>query len=756
MQESLSPHWMGLLPQRMRKLTVGDRVFRKFIRSRRSGMTLLLALIAVIPKLAPAQGRTGCVPNSLNYPCVYVVNSSGSSVSAINASSNQVIATIPVGSSPEGLAITPDNSFVYVADTHTNDSGLLVGTVSVIDTRTNLVSAVVSGLRGFPLQIAIAPGGTFAYVTGSGANLGFVDVVDTASKQVIPGGRTGFTNPTAVAFTPSGAFAYVADTCGNLACVDVIDTSTHQLIGSVSIPGTVASSVASLAITPDGSLVCLSVVTNANSPDVQVAFISTSNNTFLNLLKIENNGSISNHGFGITATDVLYAAEQPAAQIQPAVVLPIAVSSQTIGNRIQIGTGVETSPSLAVGPNGAWVYATNPNENTVSVISTATNSVTSTVTLAAESFPQDVASMSLNPPTITTQPASLTISFGLSATLSVVATNIAPLSYQWFQGQSGDVSTPIAGANGASFTTPALSLATSYWVQVSNLAGSVDSATAIVTVNQPPTCSLATQGSAPSNPFTITAIVNCIDPQLSPLTTTIGWGDNSSTTTDGGSVTVTHTYAQDGIYQIIVTSTDSFQLQGQVPALVNLLAIANPLPIFPGQTSVVPVVILGAPPNLKVTFECTTVTDSNGTVRQAVDFGITCSSNPAPVTLTGARQPVDILLHTTGAAIGSIAPGMRPRKLLYALLLPLPSLVVWVLGIGTLRNRRVSVRGVGLSTALAIGILLTSCGGGFTAPGTQGATPPGNYRVTVIDRPVEGQSLTGFVQTSLIVPLSVM
>jgi hypothetical protein len=53
-------------------------------------------------------------------------------------------------------------------------------------------------------------------------------------------------------------------------------------------------------------------------------------------------------------------------------------------------------------------------------------------------------------------------------------------------------------------------------------------------------------------------------------------------------------------------------------------------------------------------------------------------------------------------------------------------------------------------------MLLPSCGGGFTVPGGQAATPAGNYRVTVIDRPVEGQSLTGFVQTSLIVPLSVM
>jgi len=686
---------------------------------------------------------------------VYVSNTTGSSVSVINATFNQVIASVPVGNSPAGLAITSDNAFVYVADTHFDIDNQLIGTVSVIDTQTSSVSTIVSPLRGFPSQIAISPGGTFAYVTGLGANKGFVDVIDTATNQVIAGGTTGLVNPTGVAFTPSGAFAYVADTCGTLACVDVFDTSKHQLIGTVSIPGTVAAFNASVAITPDGSLVCLSVVTNSGNPDVQVAFIGT-NNTFLNLLKIDDNGSISNHGFGITPADVLYAAEQPTSKIQPAVVFPIAVSSQTIGNAIQIGTGLEESPSLAVGANGLWLYATNPSEDTVSVISTATNKVTFIVTLASESTPQDVVSMSLGPPIITTQPASQAINPGQTATLSVIATNIAPLSYQWFQGQSGDASAPIAGANGSSFTTPELTVATSYWVLVSNLAGSVDSNTAAVTVNQRPVCSLAIQGSGPSSPFTITAVVNCIDPQGSPLTTTIFWDDGTSTTTDGGSVVVTHTYTEDGIYQIRVTATDGLELQGDVPAVVNLLALTDPLPILPGQTSDVPVMVLGFPANLNVTFECTTVTDSNGTVRQAVDLGITCSSIPATLTLTGASQPVNILLHTTGAAVGAIAPG-RPRNLLYALLLPLPCLVVWSLGICGRRIRRVSIHWIWLSTVLGLAMLLPACGGGFTVPGGQAAaTPAGNYRVTVIDRPVEGQSLTGFVQTSLIVPLSVM
>ncbi|MFZ4658769.1 MAG: ExeM/NucH family extracellular endonuclease [Caldilineaceae bacterium] len=84
-------------------------------------------------------------------------------------------------------------------------------------------------------------------------------------------------------------------------------------------------------------------------------------------------------------------------------------------------------------------------------------------------------------PTITTQPASQTIANGATATLSVVASGTTSLSYQWYQGNSGDTSTPV-GTNADSFTTPALTATTSYWVRVSNSVSSADSNTATITV----------------------------------------------------------------------------------------------------------------------------------------------------------------------------------------------------------------------------------------------------------------------------------
>ena len=66
--------------------------------------------------------------------------------------------------------------------------------------------------------------------------------------------------------------------------------------------------------------------------------------------------------------------------------------------------------------------------------------------------------------------------------MSVTASGTDPLSYQWYIGTSGTTTNPIGGATGSSYTTPALTSTTSYWVRVSNSVGTADSNTATVTV----------------------------------------------------------------------------------------------------------------------------------------------------------------------------------------------------------------------------------------------------------------------------------
>ncbi|MGH8021493.1 MAG: RCC1 domain-containing protein, partial [Opitutaceae bacterium] len=65
---------------------------------------------------------------------------------------------------------------------------------------------------------------------------------------------------------------------------------------------------------------------------------------------------------------------------------------------------------------------------------------------------------------------------GQHATLSVSIRG-AGVSIQWYRGEAGDTTRPIAGANTATFTTPEIPGNADYWVRVTNAYGSIDSTT---------------------------------------------------------------------------------------------------------------------------------------------------------------------------------------------------------------------------------------------------------------------------------------
>ena len=96
-------------------------------------------------------------------------------VSVIDTTSKQVIATIPVGLFPFGVAVSSDGRKAYIGNQQSN-------TVSVIDTRTQeVIKTLVTGDGSF--FSAINPAGTKFYVSNS--NDTTVSVVDIASLTVL-------------------------------------------------------------------------------------------------------------------------------------------------------------------------------------------------------------------------------------------------------------------------------------------------------------------------------------------------------------------------------------------------------------------------------------------------------------------------------------------------------------------------------------------------------------------------------------------
>jgi hypothetical protein len=89
-------------------------------------------------------------------------------------------------------------------------------------------------------------------------------------------------------------------------------------------------------------------------------------------------------------------------------------------------------------------------------------------------------------PQIITQPTDKTIARGSSTTLNASASGTEPLNWQWYHGDSGDLSQPVSGASGATLTTPVLSEAARYWARASNAVGFANTRSALVSVLDPP------------------------------------------------------------------------------------------------------------------------------------------------------------------------------------------------------------------------------------------------------------------------------
>jgi YVTN family beta-propeller protein len=150
-------------------------------------VTLALFLVVFGASIALAQSKA------------YVTNIDDNTVSVIDTATNTVTATVPVGLAPQGIVVTPDGAFAYVAT--------LSGTVSVISAATNTVVATVP-VGPTPFGVAITPDGASVYVTDFDDDT--IRVISTATNTVtatIPVADTS-SAPSSVRSVPSSIAAH--------------------------------------------------------------------------------------------------------------------------------------------------------------------------------------------------------------------------------------------------------------------------------------------------------------------------------------------------------------------------------------------------------------------------------------------------------------------------------------------------------------------------------------------------------------------
>jgi YVTN family beta-propeller protein len=325
---------------------------------------------------------------------------------------NTVIATIPVGLNPGGIAITPNGKFAYIANNNnytlqnTNSSGATVNTdsVSVIDLSNNSVLKTIYDPSFMqPYTVTINAAGTLAYITNSTGQT--ISIIDIATNTVI-GTIGGFDGPSGMVITPDGNTAYVNNYgatpgagSGNATTVRVVNLNTNMITGPAI---TVGLAPAALAITPDGKFVYVADYQTGTPNDGTITVINTSTNTAtLNVVT----GLFGPFAISITPDgSYAYVTNFGSNNFSPFGTTLSKIDLQT--NTIVATHTLSIQPSgLAISPDGRYVYASNYNtlymdlynfsgltagQGIVNIIDTVTNNILP-ISIAVDQSPDAIA-----------------------------------------------------------------------------------------------------------------------------------------------------------------------------------------------------------------------------------------------------------------------------------------------------------------------------------------------------------------------------
>src|SRR5207253_2345910 len=265
--------------------------------------------------------------------------------------------------------------------------------------------------------------------------------------------------------------------------------------------------------------------------------------------------------------------------VNPAPVAP-SITAQPISQTVTAGqtatfsvTATGTAPlNYQWRKNGAAISGATSSSYKIGATTSSDTGAQFTVVVSnsAGSATSSAATLTVNvPPSITTQPASQTVTTGQTRTFSVTATGTAPLNYQWRKKGAA-----LSGAASSSYTTPATTSSDTgaqFTVVVSNSAGSATSSAATLTVNVPP--SITTQPASQTVTTGQTATFSVTATGTAPLN--YQWRKNGAAISGAtsSSYTTPATTSSDTGAQFTVVVTNS---AGNVTSSAATLTVTTP------------------------------------------------------------------------------------------------------------------------------------------------------------------------------------
>jgi len=151
-------------------------------------------------------------------PTAFVTNRSENTLSIIDISDGTLLQTIPTGIGPQGLALSPDGQFLYIAQSL--DDTVLVLSTSDFSVQKSIPTA------GVPTDIAVSPDGQLLYVVCRDS----INIIRTADDTIVDS-ISAVREPAGLALTPNGQRLFVTSIAqGTLTAINTRDLTPSTVI----------------------------------------------------------------------------------------------------------------------------------------------------------------------------------------------------------------------------------------------------------------------------------------------------------------------------------------------------------------------------------------------------------------------------------------------------------------------------------------------------------------------------------------------
>jgi len=390
---------------------------------------------------------------------------------------------LPLSRAIVAVAPATGSSYAIIATWLAGAAALMGGTDAVSGASTVITSpTTATATNGVPFSYRITTG---------------PEVANTFAATPLPPNLTINTSSGRITGTPTvdGVFViHLTASDNNLASRTVTADLTLTILPPVSTgtPPTITKQPVSQTVT-EGANVGFGVTASGTAPlgyqwrrDGVDLFGANSATLSLTAVVLSQAGGyscvVSNAAGSVTSSTATLTVN--AAVVAPTITSQPVDQSVTVGGNVSFAVTASGTAPLSYQWRKDGVNVAGANSATLALTSVTTGqagSYSCVVSNVAGSVTSSAANLTVNvPPSITTQPSSQTVTEGANVSFSVVASGTAPLSYQW---RKDGVN--VAGANSATLTLSGVTLsqAGSYSCVVGNVAGSLSSSLATLTVN---------------------------------------------------------------------------------------------------------------------------------------------------------------------------------------------------------------------------------------------------------------------------------